>query len=151
MSIAPILQSVRVKASPQRAFELFTGRMGDWWPRQMAVGTAPFVAIEVEPRVGGRWFERDADGNEAQWGEVLAWEPPARLLLAWQLDGQFVFDPNHVTEVELTFEPVDGGTQLTLEHRNLERFGTATALLASMDSGWRSIIEQFATFAQNEQ
>ena len=78
MSIAPIVRTIQVKAPPARAFDLFTSRIGDWWPK--GIGKAPHVAIVMEPRVGGRWFERDADGNETQWGKVLSWEPPARLL-----------------------------------------------------------------------
>ena len=61
---------------------------------------------------------------ETPWGHVLVWEPPARLVLAWQLDGDHRYDPELITEVEITFHPVDGGTEVRLEHRNLEaRFG----------------------------
>ena len=85
MTIAPVVKSVNVKAAPKRAFELFTGEMGRWWPARMQIGKSPFAAIVVEPRPGGRWFERDAEGAECEWGKVLAWEPPARVLLGWQL------------------------------------------------------------------
>jgi uncharacterized protein YndB with AHSA1/START domain len=85
MSIAPIVRSVVVKAEPARAFELFTTRIQDWWLLGNAtIGRQPAVAVVLEPRVDGRWFERDAQGHETQWGKVLAWEPPHRLLLAWQ-------------------------------------------------------------------
>ena len=93
MSIAPIVHTVQVKAPPARAFEIFTSRMQDWWPAGHTVGKKPHVAIVMEPHVGGRWFERDAEGTETQWGQVLAWEPPSRALLAWQLNSQWTFDP----------------------------------------------------------
>ena len=62
--IAPIVQTVEVKASPERAFEAFTGSMGDWWPKGMTIGGSHHVAVVIEPRAGGRWFERDAEGRD---------------------------------------------------------------------------------------
>ncbi len=81
MSIAPVQCTVDVKASSARAFELFAQNMGVWWPRGKTPGASPHAALVIEPRKGGRWFERDAEGDETQWGKVLAWEPPRRLLL----------------------------------------------------------------------
>src|SRR5262245_42470555 len=109
MTIAPIVQTVRVKAAPQRAFDLFTGRMGDWWPKGGTLSKTPHSAIVIEPHEGGAWFERDADGNETKWGKVLAWEPPSRLLLAWQIGCDFGYDPSLLSEVELTFTPAEAG------------------------------------------
>lgn len=151
MSIAPILHSVEVKAPPARAFDLFTAQMAAWWPRGKTVGRNPHVAIVVEPREGGRWFERDGEGNETEWGKVLSWEPPSRLLLGWQLTSEWGYDPNLLTEVELTFAPLaGGGTRVTLEHRNLERFGKdAEAHAASIRGGWPTMIGHFAQYADN--
>jgi uncharacterized protein YndB with AHSA1/START domain len=123
MSIAPIIQSIEVKVPPARAFELFTAQMSAWWPRGKTVGAQPHVAIVVEAKEGGRWFERDKAGYESQWGKVLAWEPPHRVLLGWQLNSQWSYDPAFLTEVELTFVALAaGGTGVILEHRQLERF-----------------------------
>ena len=105
MTIAPIVRSVSVAVPPERAFSLFAGDIGRWWSPNMHVAPEPFTEIVIEPRAGGRWFERDAAGAECQWGSVLAWEPPARLLLAWQLDASFTFDPDLITEVYVTFYP----------------------------------------------
>jgi uncharacterized protein YndB with AHSA1/START domain len=148
MSIAPILRSVVVKAPPARAFELFVAHMQDWWPKGHTIGKKPFAEIVTEPRVGGRWFERDADGNETHWGKVLAWEPPSRLLLAWQINSQWTYDSNFITEVELTFAPADdGGTRVTLEHRNLERFGDDAAKVAeALGGGWPKHLAEFAQY-----
>ena len=149
MSIAPIVQSVEVKAPPARAFELFTHQMGAWWPHGKTIGKNPHAAIVVEPKDGGRWFERDAEGNETQWGKVLAWQPPGRLLLAWQLSTTWAFDPQLITEVELSFAALpNGGTRVTLEHRNLERFGTdAEKHAASIRGGWPTLVGLFAQYA----
>jgi uncharacterized protein YndB with AHSA1/START domain len=149
MTIAPILHKVQVKAPPERAFELFAARIAEWWPKGNAIGKNPYVAIVIEPKPGGHWFERDAEGNETRWGKVLAWEPPARLLLAWQISTQWQYDPELLTEVELTFDPAEGGgTLVTLEHRNLERFGTDAASHAGkLNGGWPVVIGRYAIFA----
>jgi uncharacterized protein YndB with AHSA1/START domain len=149
MSIAPIIRTVVVKAAPARAFELYLTHMEQWWPKGQTIGKSPHVAIVLEPRVGGRWFERDADGTETHWGKVLAWEPPARLLLGWQINSQWNYDPDFVTEVELTFAPAEGGgTLITLEHRNLERFGADAARHAErLGGGWPKHLAQFVEYA----
>ena len=148
MSIAPIVRTVQVKAAPEKAFELFVSQMGAWWPRGGTIGKGPHAEIVLEPRVDGKWLERDADGNETQWGKVLAWEPPGRVLLAWQINTQWVYDPNLVTEVELTFARTEGGgTRVTLEHRHLERFGAnAEAHAARLNGGWPTRLDQFASY-----
>jgi uncharacterized protein YndB with AHSA1/START domain len=149
MSIAPVVKSVTVKASPERAFELFTEQMARWWPVGKTIGKSPHVAIVVEPHAGGRWFERDAKGVETNWGKVLAWEPPTRLLLGWQLDSRFAYDPSFLTEVEVTIAPAAGGGAIvTLEHRNLERFGDdAEKVAAQVDVGWPTFLAEFAAYA----
>ena len=149
MSIAPVVKSVTVKASPERAFELFTGQMARWWPATHKIGKAPFVAIVIEPRAGGRWYERDAGGVECDWGKVLAWEPPTRALLGWQLNSRFAYDPDFLTEVELTFAPAAGGGSIvTVEHRDLERYGDDAEKIAGLlGGGWPTCIAGFAAYA----
>ena len=149
MSIAPIVRTVQVKAAPSRAFDIFAARMADWWPKGMTLGKQPHAAIIMEPRRDGRWFERDADGNETNWGRVLAWEPPSRLLLRWQVVCERGYDPNVSTEVEVTFAPAKGGgTLVTLEHRHLEGFGADAELYAErVRGGWPSRLAEFVEYA----
>lgn len=107
----------------------------------------PFVNVVIEPRVGGRWFERAEDGTETSRGDILAWKPPRRLLLAWRIGAGFAFDPRLLAEVELTFEPNDHGTRVTLEHRHLERFGDNAARMAEQPGGgWPKPIEAFQAY-----
>jgi uncharacterized protein YndB with AHSA1/START domain len=147
IAFAPVRKTVHVKAPPMRAFEVFTAI--SWWPKEHSIlkGTRQ-QAVLIEPRAGGRWFERGEDGSECDWGKVLAWQPPTRLLLSWQLNGNFEIDPHLLTEVEVTFIP-EGAylTRVELEHRYLERAGdTAAALRAGVDSpsGWAGLLERFA-------
>ena len=150
MTIAPIRRMVHTKVPPPKAFEIFTGQIGRWWPRGHGVGAQPLVEMVIEPGIGGRWFERDAVGHESQWGRVLQWAPPGRLVLAWQLNREKCFDPDLITEVELTFTAArGGGTDVTLEHRNLERFGQdGDRWLATIGGGWTQKLNEFATFTE---
>jgi uncharacterized protein YndB with AHSA1/START domain len=153
MSIAPIVRSIKVNAQPARAFELFTRHMERWWPAGKTIGRNPHVTIVMEPHAGGQWFERDAEGNETHWGRVLAWEPPGRLLLGWQINSQWVYDPDFLTEVELTFVPAENGSTLvTLEHRNLERFGAdAEKQAKQIGEGWPKFLAEFSAYSNANQ
>ena len=147
---APIHKEIRVKASPARAFEIFTTATSRWWLKTHTISTtrSPIKDVIIEPRPGGRWFERGEDGSECQWGKVIAWEPPARVLLAWQINGAWKFDPTLVTEVEIRFAPDGSGTKVELVHRHLERLGDAAeAMRQAFQGGWGSLLEQFATQA----
>ena len=148
MTIEPIRKSVCVACPPARAFTLFTARMGRWWPARMTIAAAPFAEIVIEPRVGGLWFERSADGVESQWGHVMEWEPPDRVLLAWQIGEGFRFDPGLVTELEMRFEAEGEGCRVSLEHRHLERLGAVAESLAKLlAGGWPTIVGAYGAFA----
>jgi uncharacterized protein YndB with AHSA1/START domain len=148
ISPAPVRKSTRVAATPQKAFDVFTKAMGRWWTKAHSIGTSPQQDVVVEPQVGGRWYERGEDGSECNWGHVLVWDPPHRVVFAWQINGDWKFDPSFVTEVEVRFIP-DGpsATRVELEHRNLERFGDkADGVRAAFDSpeGWGAGLKAFA-------
>ncbi|HTY93658.1 MAG TPA: SRPBCC family protein [Steroidobacteraceae bacterium] len=150
MSIAPVRCSIDVKAAPGRAFELFAQNMGAWWPRGRTPGKNPHTELIIEPKPDGRWYERDAGGTETPWGKVLAWEPPGRLLLGWQLDHRFQFDPRILMEVEILFAPLAGsGTRVSLEHRNIEQLGAdAESFAGKVGSGWPERMGNFAAYAE---
>lgn len=140
-TIAPVRKTIRVSAPPARAFEIFTSGISRWWIKTHSINPSksPIKDIVLEGKAGGRWFERGEDGSECQWGKVLAWEPPSRLLLAWQITQGWQFDPNFLTELEVRFIADATGTRVELEHRNLERFGAAAeGMQKAFDSpgGW---------------
>jgi len=145
---AEVRREITVNASPERAFAFFTERFDAWWPRSHHIGEADMLQAVIEPRRGGRWYERGADGSECDWGEVLAWDPPHRLLLSWQLDGEFAYDPDtaRATEVEVTFTPAGGGTRVELDHRGFERAAMGDALRrgVSAEGGWGGLLGLYA-------
>ena len=145
---APVHSQVTVEASRERAFDFFTRHMAAWWSPSHSIGQRPFATIVVEPREGGRWCEVDDAGVECRWGSVLAWQPPERLLLRWQLDGRWSYDPDLLTEVEVRFEAVGPTTtRVVLEHRGLEAYGDdAAEVRDQLDAagGWRGLLERLA-------
>lgn len=145
-AIPPVRKRIRVNIAPARAFDVFTAGMHRWWRIDYSINKSPIKDIIVEPRAGGRWFERGEDGSECQWGKVLAWEPPGRLLLAWQITPEWQFDPNLLTELEVRFTADGAGTLVELEHR-LEGYGAAAAQVREIFDGpeaWMSLLERFA-------
>lgn len=145
---APVRRSVTVKVEPARAFQAFVGNIGRWWPKSHSIGGKPLAEAVLEPRVGGLWYEVSEDGSTCDWGKVLAYEPPGRLVLAWQIDADWKFDPDLITEVEVKFIPDGAGTRVELEHRNIERFGAKAAAMAEMigsdAGGWLTILGLYA-------
>ena len=151
---APVRKSVRVGAPPERAFAIFTDGMGRWWPKSHHIGAADLDALVIEPKAGGRWYERGVDGSECEVGKVLVFEPPTRLVLAWQLTADWKFDPGLITEVEVRFI-ADGAnaTRVELEHRNLDRYGERTDVFrTTIDSpqGWGGLLELFKQTAEQD-
>lgn len=150
--LAPVRKSIVVAAPRETAFRVFTAGFARWWPKEShKIGAAAAVDVVIEPRAGGRWYEKGADGKDTPWGEVLAWEPPGRLLLAWRIGADWTFHPELHTEVEVRFtaEGPDR-TRVELEHRLLEAYGTqAASMRAGFDGegGWNGLLAAYARVA----
>jgi uncharacterized protein YndB with AHSA1/START domain len=147
---APVRKTLTVDASPQRAFEVFTAGFDRWWPRSHSIGDSPLKTAVIEGKPGGRWYGLLENGTEAEWGDVLAWEPPGRLVLAWRIGTDWKYDPDLLTEVEVRFTPEGEGTRVDFEHRHLERMGEGgEGARATFDSegGWGGLLAMFAAEA----
>ncbi|HEX3666345.1 MAG TPA: SRPBCC family protein [Rhizomicrobium sp.] len=148
ISAAPVRKSIRVDAPPARAFDVFAARFDSWWPRDHHIGKAPMKQAIIEPHTGGRWYEKGEDGSECDWGRVLVWDPPSRLVLSWRLNSKFVLDESVESEVEICFVPDgDAGTRVELEHRISS--DDARAIRDAVDSprGWSGLLEIYAAKA----
>ena len=149
---APVRKVLTVPATPQRAFEVFTAGFDRWWPRSHTIGKSALQEVVLEPRVGGRWYGIDDDGTETEWGDVLVWEPPERLVLAWRIGADWQYHADLLTEIEVTFTALSGGaTRVDFEHRLLERMGDAAASVRDAidgPGGWTSILQNYADVVQ---
>lgn len=146
---APIRRSVTVKAGQQKAFEVFTAGMGRWWPEaHHLIRQSPPKEVIVEPREGGRWFERAEDGSECTWGQVRLWDPPGRVVLIWSISADWAYDPELETELEIRFTPEgEGRTRVDLEHRGLEAYGERAEAMRQMfetPEAWGTTLELYA-------
>jgi len=149
-SEASVFKSISVNASTERAFAIFTAQVDSWWPRGHHIGKAPLEKLVIETRAGGRCYGRSVDGTESDWGRVLIWEPPKRLVLAWQITPEWQYEPDltKASEVEVSFTPIgDGKTRVDVGHRHFERHGAGGASIRTAvegSGGWSSLLELFA-------
>jgi hypothetical protein len=143
-----VRRSVIVTASPQRAFDVFTSAIDTWWPRSHHIGEREQFTAVVEPRVGGRWFERGDDGSECDWGHVRVWEPPARVVLTWEIGADWKANPEVVSEVEVRFVAEgDGRTRVDLEHRGIEVYREQAEQMRETfeaPGAWQGLLDLFA-------
>ena len=148
---APVRKTLQVKASQTRAFEVFTAGFGRWWPASHSVSKSPQKAAIIEPKLGGRWYERGEDGSTCDWGSVLVWEPPSRLVLSWDITADWQYDPALKTEVEVRFVAEGKGTRVELEHRRLDRFGARRDEMRRIfetEGDWGRLLALFARVAE---
>ena len=139
---APVRKELQLAAPPERAFEVFTEGIATWWPLVLhSISGERARDCVFEPGVGGRIFERDEDGTEADWGRVLVWDPPNRVVFSWHPNE----DGPAATEVEVRFTAVGDGTLFELEHRGWERLGPEAAeARAGYHTGWDPTLAAYA-------
>jgi uncharacterized protein YndB with AHSA1/START domain len=148
-------KAIRVNVPPAVAWRVFTERIGEWWPLTThKIGEAKAIDAVIEPFAGGRWYERGDDGSTCDWGRVLAWEPHTRLELSWEVSADWKHDPNLQTEVEVRFiAESDGGTQVELEHRYLDRYAERREQMRTIfdsEGGWSGLLEAYGRLAASE-
>lgn len=134
----PIRQSVHVDCPIEDAFELFTGRFGEWWPQTShSMGGEEAEGGAIEPFPGGRVFERTRSGDERERGRVLAWDPPRRVEFTW-----------HEGTVEVEFSVEADGTRVTLTHSGWHLAArTACVMRAGLLAGFACFAAQHAMAA----
>jgi hypothetical protein len=146
---APLKITFDVACSREHAFDVWTTRIGTWWPPDHTVsGQAELVVLQGV--VGGRIYERGTDGREHDWGHVTLWEPPTQLAYLWHLGA----DPSSATEVEIQFHSQgEAGTRIEIEHRGWERLGRAGEEWRDRNqAGWAALLPHFqAAIERGEQ
>lgn len=152
-SDSSVKKSVTVKCSRAHAFEIWTKRYDLWWPKTHKIGKADFETAIVEEKKGGRWYEVGVDGSTCEWGKVLAYEPPNRVVLAWHTQPNWTHDPDpdHASRVEVTFTELGNGhTRVDLVHSELDKHGAGWEEMAKqLADGWSHIMDGWAQAAEN--
>lgn len=142
--------SIVVEAPIQRAFEVFTEDFGRFKPAEHNLLRVPIAETVFEPRVGGHIYDRGTDGSECRWARVLAYEPPNRVLLSWDIGPQWQVetDPDKTSEWEVRFVAETASrTRVELEHRKLERHGEGWQGVSdgvAGEHGWPLYLQRFA-------
>jgi uncharacterized protein YndB with AHSA1/START domain len=149
-----VRNAITVDAPVDRAFKVFTEGFDTWWPRGHHIATVEMAEAVLEPRQGGRWFERGVDGSECEWGRVLDWDPPRHVAVSWHLDGDFQYDPDptKASRVDVRFSAESATTtRVELVHSGLDRHGESWMQLRtgiSGPGGWPDILVGFAETAR---
>lgn len=137
---SPLRREVLVDAGPAAAFDIFTARLGRWWPLAAGFGVYRDGTVAF---AGGRIVERSADGRQAVWGTVTRWDPPAAVAFTWHPG----HDAAQASQVEVTFTAVGEHTLVSLVHSGWEIFDDPAAARAEYDHGWPEVLGQYAEFA----
>jgi uncharacterized protein YndB with AHSA1/START domain len=142
-SLEPLRKTVVVQLEPSLAFELFTGRIAEWWPLPThSVGLGDAVLVTFPNDVGGSIVETMRDGTTSVWGTVTEWDPPAGVSFTWH-PGQ---PGAQAGDVEVRFTPDGaGGTEVVLTHSGWDRRSDGAAARGGYDSGWEVVLGAYAS------
>jgi uncharacterized protein YndB with AHSA1/START domain len=147
---AVVHKQIVVQAPVDKAFAVFTERLGDFKPPEHNLLTVPIAETVFEPRVGGHIYDRGTDGSECRWARVLAFDPPRRVVFSWDIGPtwQLETEPENASAVEVRFiAETPDRTRVELEHRNIDRHGPgweAVAKGVGHDQGWPLYLERYA-------
>ena len=147
---AVVRRHIVVEAPSEKAFSVFTERLGDFKPPEHNLLAAPLAETVFEPRVGGHIYDRATDGTVCRWARVLVYEPPRRVVFSWDIGPtwQLETNPENASEVEVRFiEETPDRTRVELEHRNIDRHGPGWEAVADgvgHDQGWPVYLARYA-------
>jgi uncharacterized protein YndB with AHSA1/START domain len=147
---ATVRRHIVVNAPISEAFSVFTGRFGDFKPREHNLLQAPIAETVFEPRVGGHIYDRAVDGSECRWARVLVFEPPDRVVFSWDISPRWQLEtnPDLTSEVEVRFfAETPQRTRVELEHRNIDRHGPGWESVrdgVDNEAGWPLYLQRYA-------
>jgi uncharacterized protein YndB with AHSA1/START domain len=147
---ASVRTQIVVEAPIERAFRVFTQEFGSFKPPEHNLLGADIAETVFEPQVGGHLYDRGVDGSECRWARVLAYEPPGRVVISWDISPQWQLESDHekTSEVEVRFVPeTPERTRVELEHRHLERHGEGWEAVregVGGEGGWPLYLQRFA-------
>lgn len=155
--MSTILVGVRVNASTNEAFNLFTDNPGSWW--------LPTDCFEFSSRgegklsfiggLHGQFVEQYADGTNFVIGEILEWQPGQSLAFTWR---QERFVDQAETHVQVLFSPIGDSTRVNVIHKgwaNIEAeqaaksVAAASIFLPALTQWWQDSMATYGAAAHN--
>ena len=139
--IEPLQFSMDVGVPAERAFAIWTEKFASWWPLDHPVTAERGLTIVLEPRLGGRLYERTSDGAVHEWGEITDWDPPRGFSYLWHLRQ----DRSDATDVHLSFIPIgESSTRVEVLHSGWDRLGARAENLRDRNTGgWRTLMPHY--------
>jgi uncharacterized protein YndB with AHSA1/START domain len=136
--IEAVRKTVTVDCVVEEAFRVFTADAMSWWPVDShSIHGSSVREIVFEGHEGGEVYELSATGEKGHWATVVTWEPPSRLVLAWNILEREVVP----TEVDVRFIPEGESTRVELEHRGWEAVAEeASSKREDYDAGWAKVL-----------
>ena len=139
--IAPVVKSVEVACAPDRAFELFTSGIGQWWPLLThSVYGEEAASVVMGEGIGEEIVETSAAGERSSWGTIVTWEPGRSVAFTWHPG----LPVEETTDVVVRFTPTEGGTLVELVHTGWERWEDPVSQRDNYDAGWVPVMARFA-------
>jgi hypothetical protein len=142
--IEPLVVELVLTCSAQHAFTTWTERFGLWWPPGHTTSGDPGARVHLEPRLGGRIYERTPDGREVDWGEVTTWDPPQTLGYLWHIRRP----RSAATDVLVQFEDTADGSRVLIEHSGWDRLEDGAAWRDANLGGWSGLLPHFTMAAE---
>lgn len=137
-----IRKSIRVERPPDISFSVFCGAIGEWWPKGPSFNGKVLADMIIEGQIGGRFFERYADGTEYEIGRITAYEPPALVGFTWRAPSW-----DRPTQVQIRFTAEGSGTRVDLEHSGWEEADDIREARKNYDTGWDFVLGQYQSRA----
>jgi hypothetical protein len=138
----PITHEYALSCSAERAFDVYTGRIGEWWDPRYTANAETFEGVTIEPRVGGRVFAAHGEAGRDDWGEVLVWEPGRRVVYTSTL----AQSAGHPSEIAVVFEPDGPGCVVEFEHGGWTESNVSDR---AKFTEWPVMLDRFAALAQS--
>ncbi len=143
-----VKRSTAVQVPVEQAFQFFISSFEEWWPAEFTWSQDVLEGITIESGVGGLCSELGPHGFRCDWGRLLVWEPPAHLVIAWQIAPSRAPEPNpaKASEVDVRFEAAGAGaTRVTVQHRGFESHGGDwQAYRDGMAVGWKHVLDAYS-------
>jgi hypothetical protein len=130
-----IEQSTEIKADIGDVYKRTLHRLGEG----NAAPDGTSLNMILEEWAGGRWFRDRGEGIQHLWGHVQVIKPPVLI----ELSGPMFMSYPAINHLEVKFEKIAGGTNVTLRHRAIGMISDEHR--EGISHGWKNILDTLAS------